>query len=578
MNIGARRERDRCIGRAYRQATRRAVVLKYVRQEAQARRGWQEQRSGVARERANVDTTNGDPATADVVVVLPDALRGRIGCIAHDGKATKGTGRVAATVDGCARVGIGVGRVGPLVVGMVVVTKTQCSNGRTGRASKVFGGGRQGGCCGCRRIIDIAHRGADSAAGGVPGSGDAGAAVGGNVVGIGVAGADLARQIHAGIGQAHRQRAGCAKVVGRRHKANLAARTEDQRRAGAQAANRDVDPVARRAGIRSVGLGDLPDALPGHVVGRTNHRQVAKEAGRIATRDVSAVARGLVVRGIAVAKAQARQRRTRWRAHVFGERRQRDVAAAGGLVVARTHRQVHHVGCGRERGGVTCANGRDAGCAPVRSGAAVPGPEGQRRTHATLPVGRGFEVDPRVGIGQQQQSIGFTGSKDGPTRRYRCAVVPRAPVAVSRRDGNANRIAGVEIADAATDPAHQARYRRAHCATRCRRIFGLRNRQSRRVVKYRRVVGAGDGDGHRRACAGQTRTVVRRLDGVSQDQGLASGQVVEGLGARIEVPGQRIGGVGGVDDVSRRHAQHGQQCRIIWRSDIAAVRATGNCQ
>ena len=180
-DVATGREGDRGVGCTYRQGTRCAVVVGYVGQEAQTRRGRQQQCSGIARSRPDVDAADDDPTAADVVVVLPDALRRCIGHIANDGDATKRRGRVATTSDCRA------------VIRSVAVSKAQRRDSRTRRTGQVFGGGRQDGGAGRWLVIDIGNGGADGAAGGIPGASGAGAAIGGNVVGIGVGGADLAR-------------------------------------------------------------------------------------------------------------------------------------------------------------------------------------------------------------------------------------------------------------------------------------------------------------------------------------------------------------------------------------------------
>ena len=86
-----------------------------------------------------------------------------------------------------------------------------------------------------------------------------------------------------------------------------------------------------------------------------------------------------------------------------------------------------------------------------------------------------------------------------------------------------------------------------------------------------RIVGAGEGDSDGLEVSQRHVGVVRGFDGVFENQRLAVGQVVEGLGAGVEVPGQCVGGLRAVEDGCRREAEHGQQCGIARRRRIKAV-------
>ena len=85
----------------------------------------------------------------------------------------------------------------------------------------------------------------------------------------------------------------------------------------------------------------------------------------------------------------------------------------------------------------------------------------------------------------------------------------------------------------------------------------------------RRIVGAGDRDGHRLGIAQRRAIVIDRLDRVGQDQRLAGGQEVKHFGAAVEVPGQRLAVLGAVENRRRADSQHRQQCGVAGCGCIA---------
>ena len=142
--------------------------------------------------------------------VFPGALCSGC-CVADDGQRSAETRSSAAAGDSALRIG-----------GVAIGKRTGNICRRARRCRGVFQScGQRGGAAERRRIVNVSNGGADGTTGGVPGPGDADAAVGNirdvvlrRVVRTG-------RQRHTGISQTHGQRAGRTKVVGCRDKAHL---------------------------------------------------------------------------------------------------------------------------------------------------------------------------------------------------------------------------------------------------------------------------------------------------------------------------------------------------------------------
>ena len=98
--------------------------------------------------------------------------------------------------------------------------------------------------------------------------------------------------------------------------------------------------------------------------------------------------------------------------------------------------------------------------------------------------------------------------------------------------------------------------------------FGEGRVRNRRDDRY--VVRTSDGDCHRGVA--RCGAAVRRLDGIGKREGLASGEEVELLGARGEVPGELSGGAGASDHAVAGEGEHPEHIGV----DQGALLNTGD--